>query len=868
MAEDPQNSNQGNQQQRAQSSEELSKTLQQQKDVNEAGAELGMILKEVLKIQKDLSRELEKQGKSQRDTESSTRHEALQRKIIENSAKNSASLANKLSKYSREDLKSVAKRKQFTETIAKTQSDQEILLGRINKLKEKENKSSNGLSELQSEVLDSMIAQYETTGDILSESEKLRRSYTTLGRLQAPFKGLENAVKSIPIVREAFSELTKMTEKVADTYIKTGNIGQAAFAGVAQAAKGVLQTLGNALLVGIIRGLSGLSSSTATLQNALNLAQKEAGALYSRLVAISGLSSGRFSFEDVEKAAIGLSTALGSSAVASDQTIQTVGILTQRLGLSAEQAGSLFGFAAATNQSFTGATESIIGQTEALNEATNVSIRYTDILSDITAASAATALSVQQYPGGIAKAAYEARRFGLTLSQLEKTQSSLLNFSQSITDEVNAEVLLGRSLNLERARYFALTNNLVGLAGELVDQADAFGGFENMLFPQQEALARAFGMTRDEAAEAIKNRKALLALEKDSGIAGLAELDREEQIAKLVQSYKDRGFNLTLEDARIKALEDLGKKEQALGAKTLKQQADAIGATQQLENELSNFGRSLGEFIKQLIGVDDPLGRIADGISDLTHYLQRVMIRLGADPGHRLENATAKQFKAERDMLMKRINNVKLSDKDFKLLQDIANKEIAVSTSEEEKARILEARERLKFAEKINAVDEKTLTKVLLGASTTLGPLAGTEIIEETYGFRGQEKAIMEALAKFEKIRGSNIKASTANNGEAVPIAQYQMPAPGANINFSDPKTETKDGALVSTTKINPSVEVDDFTIRANPKDTLVMAGGTKFGEETNKLLERLIQVVEKGGHVYLDSRKVGESLVIGSTRQ
>lgn len=41
------------------------------------------------------------------------------------------------------------------------------------------------------------------------------------------------------------------------------------------------------------------------------------------------------------------------------------------------------------------------------------------------------------------------------------------------------------------------------------------------------------------------------------------------------------------------------------------------------------------------------------------------------------------------------------------------------------------------------------------------------------------------------------------------------------------------------------SMDADDFTIRTNPKDTLVMAGGTKFGEETNALLKELISAVK-----------------------
>ena len=58
---------------------------------------------------------------------------------------------------------------------------------------------------------------------------------------------------------------------------------------------------------------------------------------------------------------------------------------------------------------------------------------------------------------------------------------------------------------------------------------------------------------------------------------------------------------------------------------------------------------------------------------------------------------------------------------------------------------------------------------------------------------------------------------------------------------------------------------VNDFTIRANPKDTLVMAGGTQFGEETNTLLKELITTVKAGGNVYIDGNKAGQALVMSS---
>ena len=65
----------------------------------------------------------------------------------------------------------------------------------------------------------------------------------------------------------------------------------------------------------------------------------------------------------------------------------------------------------------------------------------------------------------------------------------------------------------------------------------------------------------------------------------------------------------------------------------------------------------------------------------------------------------------------------------------------------------------------------------------------------------------------------------------------------------------------------NESMDVNDFTIRSNPKDTLVMAGGTRFGEETNTLLKELIAAVKEGGDVFIDGNKAGMALNLGAYR-
>jgi len=73
--------------------------------------------------------------------------------------------------------------------------------------------------------------------------------------------------------------------------------------------------------------------------------------------------------------------------------------------------------------------------------------------------------------------------------------------------------------------------------------------------------------------------------------------------------------------------------------------------------------------------------------------------------------------------------------------------------------------------------------------------------------------------------------------------------------------TDEERAAYAQVSKLN----VDDFTIKTNPKDTLVMAGGTQFGKETNGLLRQLISAVEGGKVINLEGRKVGETLVMSS---
>ena len=85
--------------------------------------------------------------------------------------------------------------------------------------------------------------------------------------------------------------------------------------------------------------------------------------------------------------------------------------------------------------------------------------------------------------------------------------NSLLNFEQSITDELSAELLIGRDINLERARLAALNGDYAGAAKEIFKTIGGINEFSKMNVIQQEALAKAAGLTVDQLSDAFIQQK-------------------------------------------------------------------------------------------------------------------------------------------------------------------------------------------------------------------------------------------------------------------------------------------------------------------------------------------------------------------------
>jgi hypothetical protein len=108
----------------------------------------------------------------------------------------------------------------------------------------------------------------------------------------------------------------------------------------------------------------------------------------------------------------------------------------------------------------------------------------------------------------LVRAAVSARKLGLELSAVASITESLLDFETSIEKQLEASLLLGRQINLDRARQLALTGDQEGLLEEVRRQVGDEAEFNRLNVVQRKALADAFGLQVEQVARAVRGNTA------------------------------------------------------------------------------------------------------------------------------------------------------------------------------------------------------------------------------------------------------------------------------------------------------------------------------------------------------------------------
>jgi hypothetical protein len=202
------------------------------------------------------------------------------------------------------------------------------------------------------------------------------------------------------------------------------------------------------------------------------------------------------------------------------------------LKLGADEQKGLVESTAITGQNIDDTTKNILGTVRLRKLESGILLDERKILKDVLTASNAIKLSVKGGAEGLTKAAFAAAELGSDLSKVESMSKSFLNFEDSISAEMEAELLTGKDLNLETARRAALNGDIETVAKEINRQIGTSADFSKMNVIQQEALAKAMGTSRNELSDMLVKQESL------NNLKGTFNALSKEQLATLKTSGK------------------------------------------------------------------------------------------------------------------------------------------------------------------------------------------------------------------------------------------------------------------------------------------------------------------------------------------
>jgi len=569
------------------SQEELDR-LQQIRDLER---ELAGIRSETLNEVRDMSNFLS-------DSATSLQLERAERNQIR-------SIARQINKIAQESYTISLNELGTSNNLAKIQKDRNSLENKLLSLNQLKNKLLEDGGEIQKDVAENIDKQVESTTKLLAELKLVEEESSDI-KNNLGVKGFavtEDIVGAIPGLRQfkgTFSEAANAARGIAAS---GGTATQAFAAGaksIASAAKAALPLL---IIQQVAQAFLQIDESSGKIAKNLGISYNTALGLNREFTGIAASSGNIFvTTQNLSESFLAINNALGTNSSLSEDLLVTQTELVKQAGYSVEAATQIAALSLATGQSSKDITTEFLGQVTLLNAQNNLALNEKTLLESIAKTSKGTLATFSSQPKALAQAAFEAKKLGLELSQVEKISDGLLDIEQSLTSEFEAEVISGRQLNLERARYFALTNDLAGVAKELAAQDITRASFAKANRIEQDAIAASLGMSRDEMGEMLLEQEALTKL---SGIQGATAQERFNNLVKEVG----------LEEAKRR-----------IGDETLSNQLASVNTQEKFAQVLSKLQEVFVQIVSPLMPLISMVGSLASAIGTILSYIPLELI--------------------------------------------------------------------------------------------------------------------------------------------------------------------------------------------------------------------------------------------------
>jgi hypothetical protein len=372
---------------------------------------------------------------------------------------------------------------------------------------------------------------------------------------------------------------------------------------------------------GVLDFALGIDSANTRIAKSLGISKKEAIDLKNSFVETKNIGDSIVVNQTrLVESQIELSQQLGVNNTLSRDILATNIELKEVAGLEVEARKSLAETAIITNRNQKEITKGVLGQVALFKGLTGIGFNFKDILGEAAKQSGVLGLQFAKFPEKLTKALVSVKALGFDLKQVNEIAGGLVDFESSISKEFEAQVLLGKDINLTKAREAALNNDLATVSAEITKNVGSAGDFLKLNRIQQDAIAQSVGMSRDSLADTLKKQEAFTKLgakdlqQANAKIQALqAQGKTQEQISKMLG---EDAYNYITQTSTAEKLVEVMNKIKLVFV----QFVEKSGLIEFLTNpqKIEGFVKSV---VGRLAGAVEVIGDIIGGILDFISRL-------------------------------------------------------------------------------------------------------------------------------------------------------------------------------------------------------------------------------------------------------
>jgi len=518
---------------------------------------------------------------------------------------------------------------------------------------------SDDLTKEQKALVAAYFDEYSVIQDINAELEKELAIREEANRLMGVAGGLLSTLnafggqfaKSLNL-DQVEADMAAVADEIARGERQAGLLGgrmSVLTAGAKSAFGGLTETLTDPAVV-----LGAIAKSYGEYETSARNIRQETGISAAQLAKVTTeagtFNSSLVSSIDAAKTIASLTqeTGINVAAAFNPETIGAATDLATLTGLSADATANMALRAEVFGDSLGDARGQAIEVTQEFAKSGKGALNFKSVLGDAGKASNSLALSIKGGQKGLVEAAAGAAALGINLAKAEGIADQLLDFESSIAAEMEAELLTGQSLNLEKARTAALNNDIATLTEEIGSNQAIMDAFSSGNRIQQDAIAKSLGMQKEDVAKMILTQQKAKGLTdaQAAAAAGISEeeairLSTQEQITKSVEKMTAAlapaiGFLASLLENSVILYTTMGLVGTIMAVKVAGSLADSVKSMTSLASgagkffEAASSGEGVGGAVKGALGIGgDAASKAAEGVGSAADAAGGV----GAAPG-------------------------------------------------------------------------------------------------------------------------------------------------------------------------------------------------------------------------------------------